>query len=354
MILDRNLDPAMETAPLRPTAKAVNRPLLTVAVPTYNRQNFLATFLTAIAPQLAGESRVELLISDNGSPDKTGELVRNFQSKGVPIRYIRNQTNIGGDQNFLQCFELASGKYVWICGDDDVIEPSGLSRVLAHLDSQPEYDLLFLQARSFQGDYSPQPPKGPERVRVFTRAEDAARQVHVFFTFISGTIVNKERVSQFPHRPFAEVLETHLVQLSWTYTALEHHRRSLMIFTPLVSTLANNTGGYALFNVFGTNLKRVTEDWVSSERVRSAIFRGTLLAFFPWFLVKREGGPKFIAEDPEAILRPLFGKYIHYWIFVYPLIKLPPKVGRAWFFLVRVINRVDKILGRPLVGWSGS
>jgi hypothetical protein len=127
-----------------------------------------------------------------------------------------------------------------------------------------------------------------------------------------------------------------------------------MIYTPLVGTLANNTGGYALFNVFGTNLKRVTEDWISSERVRSAIFRGTLLAFFPWFLVKHEGGPKFIAEDPEAILRPLFGKYIHYWIFVYPLIKLPPKLGRAWFFLVRAINRVDKLLGRPLVGWPGS
>jgi hypothetical protein len=160
-------------------------------------------------------------------------------------------------------------------------------------------------------------------------------------------------VSAFPHRPFSDLADTNLVQLSWTYTALEHHRRSLMIHTPLVATLANNTGGYALFKVFGANLKRVTEEWVSSERVRTAVYRGTLLAFFPWFLVKRKGGPTFTAEDPETILRPLFGKYVHYWIFNYPIMKLPPLLGRAWFVFVRVVNRADQMLGRPLVGLPG-
>jgi abequosyltransferase len=348
MTLDLNKDPTIQPGTIKPESES--GPLLTLAVPTYNRQSFLAIFLAGIAPQLAGQSRVELLISDNASPDGTGELVRSYQANGTPIRYIRNEVNVGADRNILQCFEQASGKYVWICGDDDVVEPTGLSRVLAHLESEPEYDLVFLEARGFQGEYSPHVPKAPERVTVFTRAEDAARHVHVFFTFITGIIVNKQRVSHFPHRPFAELADTNLVQLSWTYTAVEHHRRSLMIHTPLVATLANNTGGYALFKVFGTNLKRVTDEWISSERVRSAIFHGALLAFFPWFLVKREGGPKFTAEDPEKILRPLYGKYVHYWIFSYPIMKLPPRLGRAWFFLVRLINRGDKWLGRPLVG----
>jgi len=351
MITDRSLDSSAEPGAIPANPIAAARPLLTVAVPTYNRQRFLATFLAAIAPQLAGEVRAELLISDNASPDGTAELVRSYERQNLPIRYLRNENNVGADRNILQCFEQASGKYVWICGDDDVVEPSGLARVLAHLEADPDYDLVFLQARGFQGDYSPHTPKSPERVSVFTRAEDAARHVHVFFTFITGTIVNKERVVSFPHRPFADLAATNLVQLSWTYTALEHHRRSLMIHTPLVATLANNTGGYALFNVFGTNLKRVTEEWISSKRVRAAVFRGTMLAFFPWFLVKRGTGPGFISEDPDTVLRPLFGTYIHYWIFDYPIMKLPPRLGRAWFLLVRIINRVDKLLGRPLVGW---
>lgn len=350
MITDPRINPSAESERILAGQSGISRPLLTLAVPTFNRSRYLETFLAGIAPQLAGESRVELLISDNASPDDTLNLVRSYQERGLTVHYIRNETNLGADRNILQCFELASGRYVWICGDDDVVEPTGLERVLRHLECDPEYDMIFLEARGFEGAYMPQRPECPERVTVFKRAEDAARNVHVFFTFITGTIINKNRVLEFSHPPFSDLADTNLVQLSWTYTALEHHRRSLMIHTPLVATLANNTGGYALFKVFGANLKRVTEQWISSSRIRSAIYRGTLLAFFPWFLVRRKGGPRFTSEDPEAILRPLFGAYFHYWIFDYPLMKLPPSLGRLWFFGVRVINRADKLLGRPLVG----
>ena len=329
------------------------QPLLTLAVPTYNRSRFLATFLAAAVPQVAGEPRVELLISDNASHDNTGELVASYQREGTPIRYFCNRTNLGADLNILQCFELATGKYVWICGDDDVIEPSGLRRVLVHLESDPEYDLISLQARGFHGDYFPQVPGMPEKVSVFTRAEDLAAHVHVFFSFITGTIINKNRVAELPHRPFSDLASTNLVQLSWTYTAVEHHRRSLLIHTPLVATLAHNTGGYALFTVFGTNLKRITDQWITSEKVRNAIYRGALLAFFPWFLVRSKGGPQFTAENPETILRPLFGGYRYYWLFNYPIIRLSPLLGRIWFLFVKAVNRADKILGRPLLRLPG-
>ena len=323
-------------------------PLLTVAVPTFNRSRYLATFLSAVAPQIARENCVELLISDNASTDGTAELVQSYQSQGILIRYVRNESNIGADGNILQCFELASGKYVWICGDDDVIEPCGLNTLLKYLTSQDEYDLISLHARGFTGDYSPQTAKSPEKIKIFKRPEDLARRVNVFFTFITGMIINKQRVSSFPHRPFSGLVDTNLVQLSWTYSALEHHRRSLIIYTPLVATLANNTGGYALFKVFGTNLKRITDEWLSSPRVRSAIYRGTMQSFFPWFLVKSKNGSAFLSEDPHRILRPAFGNYLHYWVFDFPIIKLPRILGIGWFWMVKVINKVDKTLLRGI------
>src|SRR5579871_2292375 len=101
MIVDGNSESSAARERLCASPDIAQRPLLTLAVPTYNRQRFLATFLRAIAPQLAGERRVELLISDNGSADGTSELVAGYIAGGLPIRYIRNETNIGGDQNFL-------------------------------------------------------------------------------------------------------------------------------------------------------------------------------------------------------------------------------------------------------------
>lgn len=324
------------------------RPLLTIAVPTFNRSQLLSQFLSAISPQLASEGRVELLISDNASPDETHDVVLKYQMNGAQIRYIRNKANLGADLNILQCFELAAGKYVWICGDDDVIEPGGLAVVLRHL-AESDYDLVCLQARGFRGSYVPRPVHGPEKYATFEHAEDLASQVHVFFTFISGVVINKDRVDSLPHRPFKELASTNLVQLGWTYTALEHHRRSLLIHTPILATLANNTGGYALFRVFGTNLKEITESSITSGRVRARIFQGALLSFFPWFLLQQPTTAVFIREDPGMILKEEFGEYLFFWIFNYPILKLPNSLGRLWLGFVRVLNRFDKLFGRPML-----
>lgn len=335
--------------PADPSSQHGVRPLLTIAVPTFNRSRFLSTFLAALQPQLQGEARVELLVSDNASPDETPEIVNQYCSAGCPILYIRNDVNIGADLNILQCFEKASGKFVWICGDDDVIEPGGLAVALRHLQSAPDLDLVSLQARGFHGAYEPQPVQLPERTISFTSPQDLASHVNVFFTFISGMIVNKERVISLPHGSFRDLAMTNLVQLGWTYTALEHHRRSLLIQTPIIATLADNTGGYSLFRVFGTNLKRVTVENISSKRVRDVIFRGALLSFFPWFLLNNERSARFVNDGAENILRKEFGNYSYFWLFNYPIIKLPPALGRVWLFGVRALNRIDRLFGRPLL-----
>lgn len=327
-----------------------DRPLLTIAIPTFNRSEYLSRLLQFLTPQLRAESRVELVISDNASTDDTEEVVRRFASAGLLIRYIRNSTNTGPDLNFLQCYEQANGKYLWIVGDDDVIEPFGVRKVLSCLDAAEEYDLLFLRSRGFTGSYVPASVEARDNNITFNRAEDLACHVHVFFTFISGIIVNRERVSTSPHRPFTDLVGTGLIQLAWTYTALEHHRRSLALEVPVIAALTNNTGGYSLFRVFGTNLERITQEWLTSDKVKGGIIRGTLLSFFPYYLLNhRQDSSNFIRDDPHQVLEPIFGHYIHYWLFDFPIIQLPPRLGLAWFWMVKVINRVDRLLGRPLL-----
>ena len=102
------------------------KPLLTIAIPTYNRAACLKDLLSALADQLKDEPRVELIISDNASPDETPSVVQDFVARGLQVRYIRNAQNIGPDANFLQCFEAARGKYVWVFSDDDLIIPGAV------------------------------------------------------------------------------------------------------------------------------------------------------------------------------------------------------------------------------------
>jgi glycosyltransferase involved in cell wall biosynthesis len=100
-----------------------SKPLLTIAVPTFNRASCLRELLSLLADQLKDQPRVELIISDNASPDETPAVVQEFIANGLRVRYLRNTKNIGPDANFLQCFEQASGKHIWLFGDDDLVTP---------------------------------------------------------------------------------------------------------------------------------------------------------------------------------------------------------------------------------------
>src|ERR1700746_1338908 len=92
------------------------RPLLTLAIPTYNRGAFLRQFLDSVRDQLRLSSDVELVVSDNASTDETSEIINEELRRGTRLTYLRNPENIGPDANFLQCYERASGKYVWVMG----------------------------------------------------------------------------------------------------------------------------------------------------------------------------------------------------------------------------------------------
>ena len=325
------------------------RPLLTIAIPTYNRSRYLDGLLATLMEQMQGETRVELLISDNASSDDTRALVTAYQGRGLGIRYIRNAKNLGPDRNILQCYVQASGKYVWVFSDDDLIQSGALERVLNALSSQ-RYDLVCVRAYFFDGEYNGHKDFAAIADLDLTNAEELAAHFHVFFTFISGVIVNKESISHVSHRPFDSLLDTNLAQLGPFYTALNHQRRSLLIRDPLIAARGNKNVAYALYRIFGPQLNRITEEWVEKASVKRAIVNGTIQMFFPFFIfLTRLSEASTVEEDPHAVLRPCFGNNFRYWLFDYPIYALPLPFARFWLLVVRAMNKVDGLLGRPLV-----
>ena len=127
--------------------------LLTVAIPTYNRVEFLKRSLGSLLSQL--EAGVEILISDNASTDGTEMFVKPFLSQYPMLNYIRNESNIGPDGNFLQCYRKANGKFVLLLGDDDVIVDGAIKRILNYIQSHSvETDLVFLNHVFFDKKYT--------------------------------------------------------------------------------------------------------------------------------------------------------------------------------------------------------
>ena len=94
-----------------------NHPLVSIGMPVYNGERYLDNALNSILAQTFTD--FELIISDNGSTDKTEEICRHYASLDRRIRYFRNEENLGAGWNFDRVAELASGKYFkWACHDD--------------------------------------------------------------------------------------------------------------------------------------------------------------------------------------------------------------------------------------------
>lgn len=324
-------------------------PLLTLAIPTYNRQRYLVRLLDSLASQLKDEPRVELLISDNASPDNTQAALEEYRKQGLVFRSIRNEHNIGPDGNIGQCFAQASGKYVWIIGDDDVVIPGGLEVILKLL-AKDEFDIVHLRARDIVEGHQIYALSGQPKIEIIQDPRTFALRTQVYLTFISGNIVNKQKLASLPHRDFSQLVGTSLGHLSWIYTALRHFQKGAYIFDPLIAAGADDRGGYALYTVFGTNLKQVTETWLVESSLVRIVMNGTLQTFFPAFVLRsRSSTGKFVAEKPDALLHSLFSNNYRYYLFIYPLLKLPVPIGRLWLLMCRVINRLDKALGNPML-----
>jgi abequosyltransferase len=321
------------------------QPLLTIAIPTYNRSKQLDLALSVLIPQAIRHPDVEILISDNCSPDDTSEVVNRYLGPANPnIRYQRHDHNIGPDANFISCYDRAQGKYFWLCGDDDIIVAGALDRLLERLHAE-EYDLIYATSYGFRNDYIAEYQGDPLRRRyhTVTSAHQFALIVNIMFTFISGIIVNKERLERLPHEPLTNFIGTNLIQLSWVLPLLPHHTRSLVLWERVVAGRGGDAGGYSFGKVFGEALASVTKQLLpdNPELVR-AILNPSLRRSLPSIIydLRRDANQHCHMEEASGILNRSYGRNFRYWLFTYPVLKLPLPLARIWARSGGIVSKV--------------
>ena len=93
--------------------------MISVCIATYNGERFIKEQLISILSQLGNND--EVIISDDGSSDKTLEIVREINSPIVHI--IINKGEHGYTPNFENAIRHAKGDYIFISDQDDVWMP---------------------------------------------------------------------------------------------------------------------------------------------------------------------------------------------------------------------------------------
>ena len=99
--------------------------LLTVTVPCYNSQDYMDKCIDSL---LAGEGRIEIIIIDDGSVDKTGHIADSYAQRYPDTVKVVHQPNGGHGEGINQGLARATGIYFKVVDSDDQL--SGLPAFL--------------------------------------------------------------------------------------------------------------------------------------------------------------------------------------------------------------------------------
>ena len=125
-------------------------PPLTIGLPVYNGQQYLAGTLDGLLAQDYAD--FELVICNNASTDATEEICLDYAGRDSRIRYHRNPTNIGATPNWNRVLELARGEFFKWAMHDDECAPSMVRKCMdAFASAPPSTALIFPKSDIIDG-----------------------------------------------------------------------------------------------------------------------------------------------------------------------------------------------------------
>lgn len=157
-------------------------PKISVIMSAYNTEGYVGAAIESIRSQTFGD--YEFIVIDNGSTDKTGEIIDAHARQDERMVVVHNHENTFISQARNQALKMVTGKYVYVIDSDDWAEPAMLQDMYTcaetyHADVvitgfYMEYDfpsgLISYEVRPGEAQYTTQQSFRENAYRYFNRS----------------------------------------------------------------------------------------------------------------------------------------------------------------------------------------
>lgn len=158
-------------------------PLLSVILPVYNREAFVADAIQSILDQTYGD--FELIIVDDGSTDSSLEIVKGFPDRR--IRILQNEKNSGVSAARNKGIREANGKFLAFMDSDDISAPQRLREQLDLFHRRPEIDICGSWVKFLDSD---------KTIRHQEEHEEILAQLLLNCSLSLGSVMYRRNISQ--------------------------------------------------------------------------------------------------------------------------------------------------------------
>ncbi len=117
--------------------KNPKQPLVTVAISSYNHENYIHESLKSIFNQTY--QNIELIVFDDGSTDDTPQIIENLASEHS--FFFKKNSNLGLPQSLNKILSIAKGKYITGLASDDIAMLDKIEKQVALMESDDSISL---------------------------------------------------------------------------------------------------------------------------------------------------------------------------------------------------------------------
>jgi glycosyltransferase involved in cell wall biosynthesis len=328
--------------------------LLSILVPTFNRDKFLDRLLAELSWQIkeSGASEiVEVIIADNASSDATASVINSYLSENTNFSCIWHSSNLGAEHNLISLLERATSKYLWFIGDDDLPVEGLIKHIISHLPVRSP-SLLYLPsvwAPDIASIHLAQPDKC---LFVEYSPSQVAQRLHIWTTFISSWIFSADKVFSSPSvlQQIVSLKGSNLPQLGWILPLLVQPQSSILVAKqPCILATAGNTGGYTILKTFLINYPAIVNSYVChSPHIRRALIGKAVRSYLPnlVYSVRVVNAYRDPGDSAGVVFKSirLLWSYPGFWLLCLPTLLL----HRGFLLRIQLLIKSIKIAMRRL------
>lgn len=178
----------------------MNKKLISICIPTYNRPAQLKRMLESIDTTKVED--IDIVISENSSPKQveTREVVEEYKkTHPYEVHYFENERNLGYDKNIRAVVARATGRFCVFFSDDDMAMPGALDKYIEFIREHQDVGYIL---RSYRGYTDPDEKHWQDfryyaTDKEFPAGRDSAIELFNKSVFLSGFTIRQEYAKEY-------------------------------------------------------------------------------------------------------------------------------------------------------------
>lgn len=114
---------------------------LSIVAPVYGVEKYISQWLDSVYDQDIPETEYEVICVNDCTPDKSAEIIREYQKQHANLRLIDHEVNKKDNAARNTGYRAAVGRYIWFNDPDDMIAPKCLGTIIRKME-QNNLDML--------------------------------------------------------------------------------------------------------------------------------------------------------------------------------------------------------------------